>query len=324
MKRFLSLFVAIISCFAVFTFTACKEEKTGFTFYTPDGAPALSIAQFIKDKENFGTGKDFSYNVVPANEINNAILKEGADFVIMPVNSATKLYKENGKEDYKMIAVITHGNFYVMSKENLEGLEGLVGKMIFVPQSGRVPDLTLQASLKAKNIPYETGDTAKEGVVVLNYAYTEPSDIVKLMIKGEVQIGLIPEPAATNLSAKGFNYAIDLQEAYDAENKSYPQAVLMAKSSIVKNYPEVITAMANAFAGNVRATEKDPVTAVKTIKEIFENSSLADNLKTSAVYGCNIYWQGASDAKDQVNAYINRIREINSDFANVVDEGFYL
>jgi ABC-type nitrate/sulfonate/bicarbonate transport system substrate-binding protein len=213
-----------------------------------------------------------------------------------------------------------------MSKTTLSTAQDLLGKVIYVPQSGKVPDLTLQASLTALQIPFESGDTAKEGKVVLNYSLVEASNIVKGMIAGNVgiEIGLIPEPAATNLNAKGFNYQLSLQELYDADSKSYPQAVLMAKESVVKREKELIFNMANAFAENVKFAENNPKKAVETIKGVFETTSLAPNLSASAVKGCNIYWQGASFAEDKVENYIDRIRAINVAFANEVEDEFFL
>lgn len=325
MKRLLTLLLSVLTCLSVFLFGGCNDDKA-YTFYCPDGAPALSIAGFIAEKENFDSDKPISYNVVSATEINNAILKEDADFVIMPLNTATKLYKNAGSSNYKMVAVITHGNFYLMSKTTLNSAEDLLGKVIHVPQSGKVPDLTLQASLSAKNIPFESGDAPIEGKVVLNYSLVEAGNIVRGMMAGNagIEIGLIPEPAATNLSAKGFGYQLSLQELYDVENKSYPQAVLMVKESIVKREKELIFDMANSFAENVKFAENNPKKAVEGIKGIFETSTLADNLSASAVKGCNIYWQGAETAEDQVENYIDRIRMISVDFANQVDDDFFM
>jgi ABC-type nitrate/sulfonate/bicarbonate transport system substrate-binding protein len=325
MKKLISLIFAILTGVSILAFTACKPEKLEFTFYCPDGAPALSIAGYINAEENFGTDKPFNYNVVSAKEINNAILKEGADFVIMPINSATKLYKENGKEDYKMVSVITHGNFYIMGKETLSSMQDLIGKVVFVPQSGKVPDLTLQASLKQANISYKTGDSAEDGVVTLNYKYTEPSDLVKFMIASKDSvIGLIPEPAATNLSKKGYGYQISLQSAFDQNSNSYPQAVLLAKQSVIKDYPEVIEAIEEGFNQNFDWVKQNSAQAVAKIKENFASSSLAENIPLSAIQGCNVYWQKAQLAKAEVNAYIQRIRQINPDFINQVGEEFYL
>jgi len=128
-----------------------------FTFYAPDGAPALSIAKFISDGENFVEGASFDYSVVVADDIakymNGALGK--ADFIVLPVNAASKLYKT---QKYTMVSVLTHGNLYIMAKAkdgNTQiSLNDLNGKKIGVIGKGLVPDLTLKAVLSKNTFEY--------------------------------------------------------------------------------------------------------------------------------------------------------------------------
>ena len=130
-----------------------------FTFYAPDGAPALAIAKFINDNEGFVSGATFNYNVVVADDIakyTNGVLGT-ADFVVMPVNAASKIYK-NVNANYTMVSVITHGNLYIMAKVK-DGntqikLSDLDGKKIGVIGQGNVPDLTLKTVLAKNSIGY--------------------------------------------------------------------------------------------------------------------------------------------------------------------------
>ncbi len=134
------------------------ENKT-FTFYAPDGAPALAIAKFINDNENFLNGATFNYNVVSSDDIakyTNDVLGV-ADFIVLPINAASKTYS-NDKAKYKMASVITHGNLYIMAKVkdgNTEiKLQDLDGKKICVIGKGLVPDLTLKAVLQKNRFEY--------------------------------------------------------------------------------------------------------------------------------------------------------------------------
>ena len=132
-------------------------ENQTFSFVVPDGAPALAIAKFISDGQNFNEGATFNYNVVVANDIakymNGAI--EFADFIILPVNAASKLYSSNQQNKYKMVSVITHGNLYIMSK-NESSLSGLVNKTTGIIGKGNVPDLTFKSILSKNGINYKT------------------------------------------------------------------------------------------------------------------------------------------------------------------------
>lgn len=323
MKKFFIPFICVLLTL-IFTFDfGCKQKDEELTFYTPDGAPALAVSKLIFDNETFGK-KSFSYNVVSGAEIKNAILKNGADFVVMPLNTATKLYKDNGVDDYKLVSVLTHGNFYILSKENITSVFQLVGKVIAVPSRGAVPDLTVQAVLKQNDIAYETGTTKIDNKVVIDYTYKEGSDIVKGLLTSKIQVGLIPEPARTTLKDKGSFYELDLQKEYDGVNKKYPQAVLMVKKSIADNDGELILKVKEKLNASILWAEENPTSAVSSIKRVYENSTLSDDLPSVAVKGCNIYLLDGEKAKDEITLYTERIRAINTDFIDVVGEEFYL
>ena len=131
------------------------SQKT-FSFYAPDGAPALAIAKFINDSQNFVDGATFNYNIVVADDISkymNGTLGT-ADFIIIPVNAASNFYN-NENAQYKMVSVVTHGNLYIMSK-NESTLRDLSGKTIGVIGKGKVPDLTFKSVLKKNSMNFET------------------------------------------------------------------------------------------------------------------------------------------------------------------------
>ncbi len=123
--------------------------------YAPDGAPALAIAKYIKDNENFGLSNEFNYNVVAA----NTLASSNGDIVIMPVNLASKIYKNqaNASNPYVMLGVVTHGNLYLMSREEIT-IADLKDKTIGAISQGQVPDWTLQMALKKHNYIYSEID----------------------------------------------------------------------------------------------------------------------------------------------------------------------
>ncbi len=119
-----------------------QNDKESYTFSCPDGAPALAISKLINDGNQLGTGKTIKYNVVATNQL-------GGDIVLMPLNLATKKYDANADDPLVMVAVITHGNFYIMSTEQIT-IDDLTDKQVAVPNMGAVPDWTLRKVLLNK------------------------------------------------------------------------------------------------------------------------------------------------------------------------------
>lgn len=324
MKRLLTILLGLITSLGCLFACACAPKIEGtFSVVAPDGAPALAIAKFINDGEDFDTDATFNYSVVSSTAINGAIVNSAADFVVMPVNAATKLYTNNGKEDYYMAAVLTHGNFYVMSKSDIDTPQDLIGRVVFVPNRGKVPDWTFKAALKGLGIEYVDSDQPVSGKVAIKY-FESPAQFNPQLIANPQAVGLVPEPAVSVLKGKGVNVVLDLQVMFDQENAAYPQAVLMVKKSVADKYPNLIEKMAAKFNDNVTWVKTNPSAAVQAVKGKFETSTLnAETITTATIDGCKISWQSAKDAKAQVNAYIERIREVNPAAASVVTDQFF-
>lgn len=128
--------------------------KSAYTFMAPDGAPALAIAKLIFDNDNLGTGKSINYSVISSTQVNPNLSSGSADFIIAPVNLASKLYKANGN-DYVMVSVITHGNFYILSTTEIS-VKDLKDKQVAVPNQGAVPDWTFKMILNKNGLINQT------------------------------------------------------------------------------------------------------------------------------------------------------------------------
>lgn len=313
------------------SFSGGSPKKT-YTFVAPDGAPALSIAKFINDGESFEMNADLNYNVVSASTIGSFMQKGTADFIIMPVNAASKLYKANASDPYKMAAVITHGNLYILSSDGSDSLADLKGKVVGVIGRGLVPDLTLKAILSDNGLLGDVidGDTALEGKITLQY-FDDASSMLPLLKQGKLSCGLLPEPAATKLvtalAPEKTWTKIDVQELYDGDKKAYPQAVLMVKSSVYSENKALIDGMASYFSANTNWVKQNPSLAVSAISgalaEGVTPSFTAANLTSEVVDNCKIYFEGASAAKQSVIDYLTKIIAINESSAKMPADDFF-
>ena len=356
MKKFLALLLVLITSFA---FVACSSAssneskvnsegsnseskvessseqeskvKDNLTFYAPDGAPALSIAKFIKDGEDFGMDANVTYNVVAADKIAGVVTQGKGDFVIMPVNAASKVYKANSSDPYVMAGVVTHGNLYIVSDEEIT-LQGLKGKVIGVIGQGLVPDLTFKAILSDNGLLDDVvaGDTPTEGKISIRY-FQQASDMLPLLKQGLLTVGLLPEPAATNLTTKVAPqktwFRLDVQELYDNNAKAYPQAVLMVKKSVYNKYKTQIDGFAQYFEANLTWIKTNPADAVTAINGALPDgvtpSLNAGILSATVIDNCKIYYQTSADAKQEVKDYINKIIAVNENSAKAVLDEFF-
>ncbi len=332
MKKILTVVITFVLTLLTVFSTACKQpDDNSLKFYAPDGAPALAIAKFINDNEDFGIEREVSYKVVFANDIGGTMSQGKGDFIVMPVNAASKLYNANPNSPYVMTAVITHGNLYLMSSNGVNTLEDLKGKVVGVIGQGLVPDLTLKAILLDNGLLGDVveDDSATDGKITLNY-FADAQEMIPMLIQGKLSVGLLPEPAATKLTSVASDKTwtrLDVQELYDGETKSYPQAVLMVKKSVYDQYKDNVDRIKDMFADNVSWVTQNTETAVNAVNgklpEGVTPSLVAANITSTVVSNCKIYYESAAQAKQSVLNYINKIKAVADKSANVVTDDFF-
>ncbi len=322
MKKITTIFLSVFLCIIAVFGSGCKEQKKDYTFMVPDGAPALAIAELIYSKDNLGLDKKVNYSVIQANQVHPNLSDGKADFIVAPVNLASQLYNANNN-DYVMVAVLTHGNFYILSTTEIS-VEDLKGKQVAVPNQGAVPDWTFKMVLEKYQLSYTSG----EDKVNVNY-YQDGSKVVQFIMSGSETIGLVPEPAATNLEAKYLQqkgsplYRLDLQQLYDSESKAYPQAVLLVKKSVLNAHPNLVSILEEKITESASWIKQNVASAVNAVNDKGGTTLDAVALSEKAINGCKIYWESAMDAKTSVKNYINKIVEIDSNKANAVSDDFF-
>ncbi len=312
MKKILNFLLVLVMLFS-FNLFGCNINRE-LTFYAPDGAPALSIAELIADREDFDTDRIVNYNIVSSEEIGTYIKSGIADFIILPLNLASTSYKtSDAKDHYKMVAVITHGNLYLSSKTEITDINQLKGQTVGIAGGENlVPDLTLKAILKENGIAYqrvENGASPEADKVGLLYA--NPQTVKTSLKEDKIFAGLLPEPAISMGNTASYN-RLSIQELYDAQSKSFPQAVLMVKKSLLKRDRELVEELREEISEASGYAVQNSAQAIANIKEVYPKSTLAPAMTGDMISRCNIYWQSASSAKTQVQEYLRRIQEVAS------------
>lgn len=335
MKKFLATALALTIGAAACVFTACAGENDDgtYTVYAPDGAPALALANAVNEDDD-----RYDFRIVASNAITAQVQGEepAADFCILPVNVAAKLLGKG--ETYQMLGTVTNGNMYLLTtggnpEITTDNLSKLVGKTVGVVQLNNVPGLTLQAVLKANHIAYQTlGNDAQPAADKVNLkAIADASSGVTPA--GGCDYYLCPEPAAsaklrgTASSANPFKLAGSLQTLYDGEN-GYPQAVLVAKTSVIEEAKSVVDTFITYMEGSAdflaSASAADVVALLEDCYTEGMTPSLnANNLNATVIANCSVYFTAAQDCKSRVNAFLAELIDVNPEFTTTVSDSFY-
>lgn len=340
MKKFLIVFLTLIMGLTAFSFVACNDNSeqdntASLSLYAPDGAPALSVARLLNDREII---KGIDVNIVSASTISTFVTGEDlkADICILPVNLASKML--GNALNYQMLGVVTNGNLFLMRKGEGEtitnnNLNSLIGKKVGVINLSNVPGLTFKAILKQNDIPFHTltdnGALANDKVNLVGLA-----DGTSVVPNSDCDFFVVPEPAATtkqNATQNKLTICGSLQQMY-GEGNGYPQAVVVAKKSVINNNKAQIQNLINSFGENsswLSSSSTSMEMVVNAVISGFVDKEMAPtftakNLNAIVIENCGISFAKASDAKESVLSYLASINAIsNNAFSTPVDEFFY-
>ena len=265
--------------------------------YLPDGAPALSLVS-VFDKTEIG-GYPVKFTVVPSSNIASYLMNGTADLAIVPTNAAAIIY--NRENPYKYISANTHGNLFMIGREETNSLADLKGKVVGVIGQGQVPDLIFRTLLEKAGIEYEVGDKPIKNKVALYYAQ-DGGVLLPLIKQGRVSYGVLGEPAVTTAlsNIEGSKVVFDIQQLW---GDGYPQAGLMAKDSVSD---EFINALFAELEQNEAYAENNPNEAKERIAaHMIESSETTVKVLTEdTVKRCNVRLVRAEECKDGVIEFL--------------------
>ena len=318
MKK-IALFLCLILSF-VFALGCAPTNSTSYTLVCPDGAPALSAYAL----QNEGV----SVTVYPSSSapqlIGKDIKNKQTDFAILPVNLASQLCASG--ENYKMVGVLTHGNLYGVSKTDI-GLDDIKGKKVGVIQLAGVPGYTFKLLLSSLDIEYtENKDEANENNVYLFQIMADATSVKDALDKEKADLCIIAEPMSSNLVSKySFIRSVDVQQAYG----SFPQAVLVAKTSVLENDKNAAEKVVSAFE-NFDYVSMNGASAVEWINSKFLDGASSQlsaiELSVTALQKSNIRFSSAQNEKQRVTNYLAALKVFDSELGVVaqnVSDGFF-
>ena len=209
MKKFLSIILVLM---LVFGLAACGNDKADTPDDTNDGeetkdyisesfnvgflnGPTGIGAAYLMDQADKGN-LELNYKFTTesdASVIASAVINEEIDVAAVPTNVAATLYnKTNGA--VKIIAINTMGVLHILEKgDTIKSIADLEGKTIYATGQGANPEYVLNYILRENGL--EPGED-----VTIEYLASE--ELTTKMAAGEIDICMLPVPAATTVLMK--------------------------------------------------------------------------------------------------------------------------
>lgn len=198
------------------------------------GPTGLGGAKLIEDKVNSRT-MEFTVFAEPTQAV-AALTKEEVDIAALPTNLASVLYhKLDG--GIQLLCLNTYGVLQILDETGeVESLTDLEGKTLHAFGQGANPEYVLRYLLQQNGL--ELG----KDVNVQWYATAD--ELAALLASGEVELGMLPVPAATTAAMKNkdLRLAVDLNDAWEEAKAGgvFTMGCLVARTEFVESCPEAV------------------------------------------------------------------------------------
>ena len=288
--------------------TTAPAPKETIKLLTPAGTPLMAIAGIIGSE---------GVNVESVNGPENLIAglsKKSHDLIIAPLTAGAKL-SIAGKTSYKLEAVLTINNTYIISKGSttLTNIPDLKGKNVIAYGQNQTADIALKNALKKANI-----ETSEVDITYENDVATATSTF---MGGSDYDYCLSAEPQITNLKVKkGANLkTLDLKDYMT--NTVYQAGIFVNPDANQTRCNEVIEDIKN----NVTYLNGN---ASEYAAKVVDKNAFLTNLGIEALAACipnaNLVFIKAKDNKDTINAYFTELNTANPNIlGGMVTDEFY-
>ncbi len=263
-----------------------SQEK--LKFIVPYGIPSLSIMSMEQNQPIQLNSLKYIIEKSSTSLI-NSVIKEDADFAIIPSSFITKLSEK--KIPYSVLGTVGWGSFYLVGYDNLNSPSELSNQEIVLHGKGLTPDLISKYILsqnKIKNI---------------NFQYlTSASEVSLFFLSKKYKYAIIPEPVLSKLMLKDNNIKIlmNFNEEWKKLTKSnlgYPQSSLIVKNSILENNDILVKKMILELEKSIDFLKNNPLNTIYS----------QWNLNATTISNSNIMYMPSKDTLKEYEEYFKLI-----------------
>lgn len=286
--------------------TTTQAKKETVNILSPSGTPLMAIGGLIGEE-----GINIS-TVSGANDIATELAKNSLDIIVAPLTAGAKLYIA-GKSNYKLEAVVTTNNTYVISKKSttLTNISDLAGKKIVAYGLNNTPDIALQNAIKTNNV--ENVDVTYENDVTTATA--------TFLGGSDYDYCLIAEPQITALKVnKGLELNVLDLSSY-MSTTIYQAGIFVNPNANQTRCNEVIEQIKN----NIEELNANPSAyAEKVLNKDDFFKKMGKDVLTQSIPNANIGFTKAKENKTNIIAYYTEVNNYKAAILNgMVDDEFF-
>lgn len=278
------------------------EKMSVFVLKGPTGVGAVSLMD-KSSAENTDTKGNYEFTLVSsADEIRAKLLNGEANIAAVPTNLASTLYSKTDK-DIVVLAVNTLGVLYILdSTGEIKNVKDLSGKTIYSTGQGSNPEYILEYVLE------------KNGVTDAKIEFlSENDELATKMISGDIEIALVPQPVATQITVKNQNVKIALDMTEEWNNIGGDSALMMGCVVTTKKYLENHKKEVNTFLDEYKASIETVLSDVDAAAALCEKHGIipAAAIAKKAIPYCNLCFKTGEEMEKALSGYLKVLFDAN-------------
>lgn len=249
-------------------------------------------------------------------DIQAKLLNKELDIAAVPTNMASVLYNKTDK-DISVIAVGTLGILYLLAKdEEITSFEQLEGKTVYASGQGSTLEYVLNFLIDKNNL---------NGKVDVRYK-AEHSELAALMLSGNADIALLPQPFVTTVMLKDpdVKIALDINDEWRkaSGNTELTMTCIIARNAFIEKSKAAVDKFLDEY-------EKSTIFTNENVPQAAELSEKFDIIPKAvaekAIPKCGIVFIGGDKMKPSVGPFLKVLYDVNpkSIGGALPDDAFY-
>lgn len=282
------------------------EERIPVRLYAIKGPTGISMVNLASENDNGRTANDYDFQTVSSPDEVVAKLSSGeADIAAVPTNLAAALYAKTSG-NVQMLAVNTKGVLYLMEAgESIRSVSDLKGKTVYSTGQGANPEYVLRYVLEQNGLNPDTDLTLQ--------FVSENDELAALLVSGEAQVALVPEPLVTTVKTKNdqLRVALDMTQQWDAVSAGKSQ-LLMGCVVVRRDFAEQNPQAVSRFLSDYQASV-DGVSDLENTAALCEQYGVIPSAQVAkaAIPHCNIVYLAGQEMARQVSGYFQVLYSYN-------------
>ncbi len=278
-------------------------ESVGMRVFAMNGPTGMGMSKLILDDDEEKTANNYEFTLVSsADDIKAEIIKGEYDIAAVPTNLAAVLHKKT-EGTLKIAAINTLGVLYILENgDTVKSIKDLEGKTIAATGEGSVPEYVLSYILKANNIN-----------ATVEY-YTDGAELAAKMISGDVALGMLPVPYATNVlsQSESVRIASDITKEWETTGNdagALCQGCVIVRSDFASENPEAVDKFLEEYAASVAYVNENVDEAADLLEKYGIVAKAA--VGKAAIPSANIVCITGQEMADDLNGFYKVLFDSN-------------